>query len=164
MSWRFKMEPFCIEFVMDDDTKYLKWQKEVERKGYNITRKMKWEIEMIRKELEDKYIKEGADIDMDGTWVKAKSIYSKGKENKEVSGQIVSFKIDYDWSKMMPYRRDIYWEEMKKIVNKYKEIRMNAAKAKKERKEREKKIKAEAPIIKKPNIPINKEKPKPITI
>jgi hypothetical protein len=108
LDWRLKMEPFYIEFVMDDVDKYLKWQKEVERKGYNITGKMKWEIEMIRKELEDKYIKEGADIEVDGTWVKAKSIYSKGKENKEVSGHIASFKIDYNWRSMLPYRREIY--------------------------------------------------------
>jgi hypothetical protein len=65
---------------------------------------------------------------------------------------------------MMPYRRDIYWEEMKKIANKYKEIRINTAKARKEREKKEQKTKAETPIIKKPNIPINREKPKPITI
>jgi hypothetical protein len=53
-----------------------------------LTRKQKKEIDTIRENLEEDYIKEGADIDMDGIWVKANSIYTKGNENKETTGRI----------------------------------------------------------------------------
>jgi hypothetical protein len=63
-------------------SKYIDWRKEVERKGYNITRKQKQKREAIRKELEENYIKEGADIEIDGIWDKAKSVYGKGSPVK----------------------------------------------------------------------------------
>jgi hypothetical protein len=44
----------------------------VEAKGYHITRKQKKENEEIWALLEEDYIKEGADIEVDGIWVKAK--------------------------------------------------------------------------------------------
>jgi intein-encoded DNA endonuclease-like protein len=73
-----------------EDGKFTRWHKEVADKGYNITRKRKREIDEIRKMLEDDYIKEGADIEVDGIWVKAKSIVTK--ENKETTGEIESFR------------------------------------------------------------------------
>jgi hypothetical protein len=70
------------------------------------------------------------------------------------------------WDEKDPYRRDIFQDIMKEIVNRYKEIRINKAKMKKEKEESEKRMKAEEkPIeIKKPNIPIINNKPKPITV
>jgi hypothetical protein len=72
----------------------------------------------------------------------------------------LSFRKEHDWETMKPELREFYWKTMKEIVNKYKEIRINNARIKKEKEAEEK------PIIeiKKPNIPINKPKPKPITI
>jgi hypothetical protein len=162
-------EPWYFFLDQYDPNSYDDWEIEIRRKCYNKTRGEIREIEAIKKELEESYIKEGADTEVDGIWVKTKSIYNKGKENKNVINQTLSFKINHDWDKMKPYKRDIYWEEMKKIVNKYKDIRINAARVNKEKKERERKAKEETAkqkpiVIEKPNIPINREKPKPIII
>jgi hypothetical protein len=131
-------EPYKLVLAPFDDSKYSNWRKEVEGKGYNITRKQKQKREAIRKELEENYIMEGADIEVDGIWVKAKSIYGKGKKNIETTERVLSFRKDYDCEAMKPYRRDTYWEIMKEIVNKYKEKRINDAKIRKERNGRRK--------------------------
>jgi hypothetical protein len=162
-------EPWYFLLDQYKDENYYEWRKEIEKKGYNHSRGEIRDIEAIKKEVEESYIKEGADTEIDGLWVKTKSIYSKDKENKNVINQTLSFKLNHDWDKMDPQKREIYWDEMKRTVNKYKEIRINAARIKKEKKERERRAKEEAAkqkpiIIEKPNIPINKEKPKPIII
>jgi hypothetical protein len=169
LEWRFKDEPYNFMLASFDENKYISWRKEIERKGYNFTRREKSESDTIREKLEERNIKEGADIEVDGIWVKSKSLYSKGKENKETTQRVLSFRENYDVEIMEPYRRDIYWETMKQIVNEYKEKRIRDAKARKENAEKKRKMKIKAeekPIIedKKTNVPIIKKAPKPITI
>jgi hypothetical protein len=100
LKWRFKDEPYNFMLASYDENKYINWRKEVEKKGYNFTRREKLERDAIREELEERYIKEGADIEVDGIWVKAKSIYSKGKENKETTKQVLSFRENYNFDIM----------------------------------------------------------------
>jgi hypothetical protein len=86
---------------------------------------------MHKKEIEDAYVKEGENVEVDGIWVKAKKLFDKNKNNRGVTNYEPSFKINIDWG-MNPVTLNIYTDMIKEIIDE------NRVRRKKEAAERKK--------------------------